>query len=230
MKDEKQSFHNPKTIVIKEPNTKKKIKIDFWTTQEKVLLNLDESPREKELHFELTFRQAKKSPVEILVFSFVGCSGSHLKSSSPVFFPLWRPGAEKRSWGRNFCIFWSRGFRHMWSYENLFLWPVSFWFTLFFPFEIVHLQSIFLCLSKHFPGDCAFWLFINFFLKIFIFSWTLWIFLCFSFCMFATKTSWLWDILCFSYVWSENPYLLVNKTPALNNNSRFARKWERGGN
>ena len=85
----------------------------------------------------------------------------------------------------------------------------------FFPFEIVHLQSIFLCLSKHFPGDCAFWLFINFFLKIFIFSWTLWIFLCFSFCMFATKTSWFWEILCFAYVWSENPYLLVNKTPAL---------------
>jgi len=33
MKDEKKSFHNPKTAIIKEPNTKKKIKIDFRTTQ-----------------------------------------------------------------------------------------------------------------------------------------------------------------------------------------------------
>ena len=131
MKDEKKSFLNPKTVVIKEPNTKNKIKIYLWITHKKIMLKLVESPRKKEVHFELTFRQAKKSPVEIFVFSFVGCSGFRLKKSSPVFFPSGDRAQKKRSWGRNFCIFWSRGFRDIWSHENLFLWPVSFWFTLF---------------------------------------------------------------------------------------------------
>ena len=72
MRDEKKSFHNPKTLVIKEQNRKKKIKIDFRTTQKKVLLNLDESQRKKAIHFARSFRQAIKSLVESENFSFVG--------------------------------------------------------------------------------------------------------------------------------------------------------------
>ena len=64
MKDEQKCFYNPKTVVIKEENMKKKIMFDFRTIQKIFLLKLDESPREKELHFEVTFRQAKKSPVK----------------------------------------------------------------------------------------------------------------------------------------------------------------------
>ena len=58
MKDEKKSFHNPHTVVIKEENRKKKLNIDFTITQQKVLLNLDEF-QEKAISFELKLRQTK---------------------------------------------------------------------------------------------------------------------------------------------------------------------------
>ena len=54
------------------------------------------------VHFELTFRQAKKMPVEILVFSFVGCSGFPLKSSSPVCFSPLETGRRKKKLGKKF--------------------------------------------------------------------------------------------------------------------------------
>ena len=47
MKDEKKIFYNPKAVVIKVGNRKKKIKIDFRTTQEKVLQKLDDSQNKK---------------------------------------------------------------------------------------------------------------------------------------------------------------------------------------
>ena len=72
MNDEKKSFHNPKTVVFKEQNRKKKIKIDFRTTRQKVLLKLDESQRKKAIHFVLTFRQVKISPADFFMFWFVG--------------------------------------------------------------------------------------------------------------------------------------------------------------
>ena len=50
MKDEQKSFHNPNTIVFKEQNTKKKLKIDFTSTQEKTLLKLEESQEKKQFN------------------------------------------------------------------------------------------------------------------------------------------------------------------------------------
>ena len=72
MKDDKKSFHNPKTVVFKEQNRKNKIKIDLRTVRKKVLPKLDESQRQKEVYFVLTFWQEKKLPVSFFVFSFVG--------------------------------------------------------------------------------------------------------------------------------------------------------------
>ena len=72
MNDEKKSFDNPNTVVFNEQNRKKKIKIDFRTERKKVLLKLDESQRQKEVHFVLTSRQVKNSPGSFFVFSFVG--------------------------------------------------------------------------------------------------------------------------------------------------------------
>ena len=75
MKDERKSFHNPKTVVIKEENRKKKMKIDFRTTTKKYLLKLGESQRKKVIHFVLTFRHAIKSLEDSEKFSFVGFGG-----------------------------------------------------------------------------------------------------------------------------------------------------------
>ena len=72
MNDEKKSFHNPKTVVFKEQNRKKKIKIDFRTTRQKVLLKLHESQRKKAINFVLTFRQVKNWTGDFFILSFVG--------------------------------------------------------------------------------------------------------------------------------------------------------------
>ena len=85
MNDEKKSFHNPKTIVFKEQNRKKKIKIDFRTTRQKVLLKLHESQRKKAINFVLTFRQVKNSTGDFFILSFVGF----------IWFASWGPHLSK---------------------------------------------------------------------------------------------------------------------------------------
>ena len=116
---------------------------------------------------------------------------------------------------RNFCISWPGGFRLMRWYEKLLVGPFSSCFTLFCLFKLFIFNEYFRVWANIFLGCVPFVCWSTFFLKIFIFSWAAKIFLCFSFCMFATSAYSFWDILYFSFVLSENPYLLVNTTPAL---------------
>ena len=184
MKNEQKCFYNPKTVVIKETNRKKKIMIDFRIAQKKYLLKLDESQWKKGISFELTFT----------------C--------------ILQKGKEVSS-ERKFCISWHGGFRLMRWYEKLLVGPFSSCFTFFCLFKLFIFNEYFRVWANIFLGCVPFVCWSTFFLTFFIFSWAAKIFLYFSFYMFTTSADSFWDILYFSFVLSEKPYLLVNKTPAL---------------
>ncbi len=87
------------------------------------------------------------------------------------------------------------GFRLMRQYENLFVGPFPFCLKPSF-----FIKSIIINLCCHiwaniFLGGVPFVCSSNFFLEIFTFSWTLIIFVCFSFCLFVANTLSFWEIL-----------------------------------
>ena len=98
---------------------------------------------------------------------------------------------------RNFFFFWSTGFRVIRSYEKFF----------FGVYSLQHTCSSFLTLTivkqygqnwgKIFPEGVPFVCWSKFFQEIFIFSWTLKILVCFSFCMFVASANRFWEILSF---------------------------------
>ena len=100
-------------------------------------------------------------------------------------------------------------FQRFWTPKIIwkpFCWSFCFVFHTFFSCEIVHSQSKFSCLSKHFPRGCAFCLFIK---HIFRKNWdslSSTKCLCFSFCMFVHLTSCFRVSFTFSSCWPENPY------------------------
>ena len=72
------------------------------------------------------------------------------------FSPLVLQTPLEISWGRNFSIFWSRGFGHLRSYGNLLAWVLPFCSTLFLLFPSDHHESMLSGLGKLFPSVCAF--------------------------------------------------------------------------
>ena len=121
------------------------------------------------------------------------CLRATKRCQSP-FLPLVLHIPPEIRWGRNFSNSWSWGFRLMRPYENLFVGPFSFCLKPSF-----FIKSIIINLCCHiwaniFLGGVPFVCSSNFFLEIFTFSWTLIIFVCFSFCMFAANTPSFWEI------------------------------------
>ena len=130
------------------------------------------------------------------------------KLGQPPFLQLVLHNPLEIRWGRNFSISWSWGFRLMRPYENLFVGPFPFCLKPSFFVKSINLNLCCHIWANIFLGGVPFVCSSNFFLEIFIFSWSLIIFVCFSFCMFAANTPSFWEIF-------ENPYTLDWQSPAL---------------